>query len=81
MSSAIVCSICMEQYRLGINPPMTCSPCGHVFCDPCLQIWKRQSNSCPNCRGRIQTVTLNRGMMEILESTPERNTSTYRILS
>ena len=68
----------MEEYRTGINPPMTVSPCGHVFCDPCLQIWRRQSNSCPNCRGRIQTVTLNRGMMEILESTPETNTSIYQ---
>ena len=78
MSSSIGCSICMEEYRLRINPPMTCSPCGHVFCDPCLQNWRRRSNSCPNCRGRIQTVTLNRGMIELIESTLETNTQTYQ---
>ena len=67
------CSICMESYRPNINKPMVCSPCGHGFCEPCLQRWKRQSRECPTCRQVIQSTTLNRSLIEILEATTLRD--------
>ena len=45
------CSLC---YRLLHNPVTT--PCGHVFCQHCLDRSMDHSLSCPQCRGSLSEV-------------------------
>lgn len=44
------CSICTDDFT---NPCLT--PCQHVYCMECLVTWLQQSNTCPQCRSRIET--------------------------
>ena len=44
----IDCSICMA---LASDPVIT--PCGHFFCEKCLAMWLRRSNSCPSCKSSV----------------------------
>ena len=64
------CCICFENYVRDINPPMLCNPCGHDVCKPCLEQWFRTSSrkTCPHCRTPITHTTINRSLMDILES-------------
>lgn len=47
---AIQCTICMGG--VSCNDATTAASCGHVFHDPCLTLWFRQSKTCPQCRTR-----------------------------
>ena len=66
------CCICLEIYRRNTNPPLTCNPCGHGVCEPCLSQWRRSSSSnrhtCPQCRSAIRSTIMNRDLMDIIES-------------
>ncbi|KAH7329752.1 hypothetical protein B0J17DRAFT_679547 [Rhizoctonia solani] len=42
------CSICFEDYDAERQPHSI--PCGHVFCQPCLESLISTSPHCPNCR-------------------------------
>ncbi|CAE6443162.1 hypothetical protein ACGC1H_004996 [Rhizoctonia solani] len=42
------CSICFEDYDAERQPHSI--PCGHVFCQPCLDSLVSTSPQCPNCR-------------------------------
>jgi hypothetical protein len=44
------CPICFDTLR---EPVVT--PCGHLFCWPCIAEWLRRSNACPSCSGRISS--------------------------
>ena len=44
-TAAITCPICgsrMDEAKL--------TPCGHVFCTECLELWLHERNTCPACR-------------------------------
>ena len=62
--------VCLEGFVREINPPMSCVPCGHVVCKPCLEQWLRtnRTRSCPMCRVRITHHMLNRSLMDLVES-------------
>ena len=46
-----ICPICLDQLQ---QPVVT--PCGHVFCWPCITEWlRRGQNECPCCHGLIQS--------------------------
>ncbi|GMN37459.1 hypothetical protein TIFTF001_006831 [Ficus carica] len=50
------CSIC---YQVPLDPVVT--PCGHLFCWPCLYKWLHtfsQSNQCPICKNRVEENSL-----------------------
>jgi hypothetical protein len=48
--SCCSCAICMEIFDSYLRIPKIL-PCGHQFCDICLQILIANSNSkCPTCR-------------------------------
>jgi len=65
------CCCCLETYRRDTNPALTCNPCGHGVCEPCLSNWRRSgrsnSNTCPQCRSRITSTTVNRDLMDAIE--------------
>jgi hypothetical protein len=65
------CCCCFETYRRDTNPALTCNPCGHGVCEPCLVNWRRcgrsNSNTCPQCRARIISTTVNRDLMDTIE--------------
>ncbi|EJK67390.1 hypothetical protein THAOC_11586 [Thalassiosira oceanica] len=49
------CAICLEEPKDPLN-----LPCGHSFCDGCLNQWRSRygvteemRRKCPNCRARI----------------------------
>lgn len=46
----LLCSICA-----GVLENAIITPCGHSFCEQCLQTWleRPQTNSCPSCRSSI----------------------------
>lgn len=50
------CPICMESLSecKSNNKPIWITPCGHLFCKPCLQAsLKHAKNVCPSCRKKI----------------------------
>ena len=67
------CCCCLETYRRNTNPALTCNPCGHGVCEPCLIQWRRSgrsnSNTCPQCRRTISSTVINRDLMDIIERT------------
>lgn len=68
------CNVCMEPYHRGSNPAYTCNPCGHVTCQPCLDTWFfTNRRTCPECRTRVTTTTINRPLMDVLENTTQTN--------
>ena len=91
------CNVCYEIYNKDVNPPLTCNPCGHGICQPCLDQWKRSSssnrNKCPFCRQNITSTMLNRDLIAILDSmsnisnnttsqlVSEKNTSAFKFKS
>jgi len=65
------CCVCLEPYRRDVNPPLTCNPCGHGVCEPCLAQWRQtgrsNSRTCPQCRQRITSTIVNRDLLAMLE--------------
>ena len=47
----LVCSICA-----GVLEDAVITPCGHSFCDECLNIWLERPNTrtCPSCRAELR---------------------------
>lgn len=43
------CPICMDDDE-GANRSLTITPCGHLFCTPCIESWLAQRSLCPMCR-------------------------------
>jgi len=48
----LTCSICTELFinAMALN-------CQHVFCELCIQVWKRNNRNCPICRKGIASQT------------------------
>lgn len=47
------CPICLDDYTENDNV-LAMHPCAHFFHADCLQQWLQTSQSCPNCRARVQ---------------------------
>jgi hypothetical protein len=58
------CFLCTELYDENTHKPYSLNPCGHHFCVSCLE--KAKAKTCPTCRGNIQSKTLNRGVLELI---------------
>ena len=61
------CSVCLEPYHRDINPPMTCNPCGHTICQPCISTWLQSSRTCPECRRNVSSTIINRGVLDMID--------------
>ena len=71
------CNVCLEPYTRIVNPPYICNPCGHVTCKPCLDTWLTNNRkTCPECRTRITSTTLNRSLIDLIEQTDTTDTDT-----
>jgi uncharacterized protein YjbI with pentapeptide repeats len=42
------CPICRENFNK--NHTVSVLPCGHIFCQNCIDLWLNQFSSCPLCR-------------------------------
>ena len=60
------CSICQEDYNENENKPYLINPCGHCMCLKCL--YRLSSPLCPHCRGKIESRTINRGILDCIDT-------------
>jgi hypothetical protein len=60
------CSICQEDYNENENKPYLINPCGHCMCLKCL--YRLTSPLCPHCRGKIESRTINRGILDCINT-------------
>ena len=62
----LMCQICQAVAR--VPHQVTC--CGRVYCETCLDKYRRRSSSCPNCRKRGQDFPDTRGeLMAVMKRT------------
>nr|CAH8841584.1 unnamed protein product [Trichobilharzia regenti] len=47
------CEICLNEYEYFDQ--LRHLPCGHAFHEDCIDVWLRESTTCPKCRGCIRT--------------------------
>lgn len=61
------CSVCLEDYDQFKYIPMILNPCGHGVCQICIENWGQVGgNSCPECREKITSKTINRNVLDML---------------
>ncbi|KAK4536309.1 hypothetical protein CDCA_CDCA08G2334 [Cyanidium caldarium] len=49
--STQICAVCHDEFHVGTR--VMEMPCGHLFCEDCLEQWLRVRCSCPTCRQEI----------------------------
>lgn len=76
-SSALTCMKCFNLY----DRPVTCVPCGHVFCKSCLGEIAKESREvlCPECESQIDT-SVNSEVIDILAGKCEYRKQTLESL-
>lgn len=55
MEDTVFCPIC---YSESMNDRVTIDCCGHQFCTPCIEEWTKQTNLCPLCRVKFNSITV-----------------------
>eukprot|EP00126_Sphaerothecum_destruens_P001307 Sdes_comp13941_c0_seq1m3343 len=66
------CLLCFEFMYGPHHSPMLLSPCGHTFCDACLQnsfcagLRPKSKNLCPSCKSNIVSITLNVSLQQLI---------------
>ncbi|CAE7083898.1 unnamed protein product [Rhizoctonia solani] len=61
------CSICFEDYDAERQPHSI--PCGHVFCQPCLESLASTSPQCPNCRASYEPASIRKVICNLQDQT------------
>ena len=71
----VECPCCMEKFEdLPQGVDATTIRCGHTFCEPCINNWKQDHNTCPLCRKDIDlTTTEERDNDELLNYMQQEN--------
>lgn len=56
MVQPITCRICLDGFQElnRKNIQIRASPCGHLFCEPCIMRAVALTNQCPLCRQQVQ---------------------------
>ena len=49
------CSICLDE----LTKTKGKLPCGHEFCFSCIERWSKETNKCPLCKKRFDTIQKN----------------------
>ena len=48
--NSITCTICLEEFPVGLEVIQLPRPCCHMYHQDCIIRWLRNSNTCPLCR-------------------------------
>lgn len=67
------CAICLEKYNYNKNKPYSLYPCGHTFCNECLQ--QINTKKCSKCRKVTVFKQINYAILETLDELLNRETS------
>ena len=60
LESRLDCPICMEALQSLPAPKwVMTTPCGHLFCNLCLDEALKVKNQCPTCKRRVEGVKVN----------------------
>lgn len=65
------CSICNNDYDEVITKPFTIVPCGHLYCEICLN--KLKNSECPECRVIIEKIIINRPFLNLINEIKIKN--------
>ncbi len=49
-NNTVQCVICFDD----CTSPAIVIPCGHLFCNSCVEHWFTTSSICPTCRGTVE---------------------------
>ena len=75
MAGKFACPICFETFSNTVQPYMLMS-CSHNYCKHCIDNWINSGkNTCPKCRTYINNKTINRGLLQALETSNSSNSS------
>ena len=66
------CKICYHNYDEKECVPYTINPCGHYYCLKCLN--NLTPKRCPMDRGKIESMTKNRAILDIIGTTDVNST-------
>lgn len=67
----MTCVICQEDY--GLELCASVRPCGHRFCEPCIERWLESCSQCPLCKQEIDS------FLPAGDSQKERTVSSKRL--
>ena len=58
------CPVCIGEYttEVSIDKINICKPCNHPFCRDCLCTWAKTHNTCPTCKGEIQSILIEKNI-------------------
>ena len=68
-SDGLECSICCEIMTKAV----TLHPCGHSFCEKCVQEWRKQSKGCALCKVNCEGIFPNIMLRQIISSFLEKS--------
>merc|ERR1711865_650032 len=54
--------------NLGVLHKPRRTPCGHVFCRPCLAAWLIRDSHCPQCRSTVKDLKTDRLLSNIIDN-------------
>jgi uncharacterized protein YegL len=63
------CPVCIGEYttEVGIDKINICKPCNHPFCRDCLCTWAKTHNTCPTCKGEIESILVEKNIEKSFE--------------
>jgi E3 ubiquitin-protein ligase CHFR len=72
IEQTLICQICQEIFHDCIS----LQPCMHCYCSGCYSDWMSLSNECPTCRGKVERISKNHLVNNLvdafLRANPER---------
>ena len=73
------CPVCFEPMLPPDRSPMLLFPCGHTFCQECLEKTLDSKNACPTCRAAVQQTRPNHALRDLMACLPEPDHETDRV--
>ena len=67
------CSICNNEYNHITLKPFVITPCGHMYCEVCLQKIETDKNECPECRTHIANRVVCRLVLDLIADIQLKN--------
>jgi uncharacterized protein YegL len=64
------CPVCISEYttEVDIDKINICKPCNHPFCRDCLCTWIKDHDTCPTCKGEIQSILVEKNIEKSIDS-------------